>query len=170
MALHQRHKDWIEAREISADLAEKFGLEPRQVRSLVQAWVRSKNTKPAAIQFLFLLANAIARLCFQEYQLRQRINEITAVYSITMMLSESRNLKKVLRDDGPVSVERADGSRYTLAAQRSGGRSRLPVMASCAPVAAVTRSPSAQSAFGPCSPNPLTTTCTRRGLIVFRLS
>src|SRR5215210_3512606 len=52
-----------------SSLAEKFGLEPRQVRSLVSAWVRSKNTKPAAIQFLFLLANAIARLCYQEFQL-----------------------------------------------------------------------------------------------------
>src|SRR3712207_129566 len=38
-------------------LAEKFELEPKQVRSLVSSWARSKgsNTKPAAIQFLFLL-------------------------------------------------------------------------------------------------------------------
>ena len=31
----------------------------------------TRNTRPAAIQFLFLLANAIARLCYQEFQLRQ---------------------------------------------------------------------------------------------------
>ena len=51
----------------------------------------------AAIQFLHLMANAIARLCFQEYQLRQRINELTAVYNVTMMLADSRNLEKVLQ-------------------------------------------------------------------------
>src|SRR3954471_23263870 len=77
-------------------LAEKFGLEARQVRQLVSQWLRSKNAKPAAIQFLFLLANAIARLCFQEFQLRQRINELTAVYNVAMMLADARDLAKVL--------------------------------------------------------------------------
>src|SRR5918993_4323792 len=80
-----------------SSLAEKFGLEPRQVRSLVQAWVRWKNTKPAAIQFLFLLANAIARLCYQEFQLRQRIDELTAINSVAMILAEPRDLQKVLQ-------------------------------------------------------------------------
>ena len=86
-------------------LAEKFGLEPRQVRSLVQAWVRSKNTKPAAIQFLFLLANAIARLCYQEYQLRQRIQELTALNRIAIMLAEARDLQKVLDRTAKVVCE-----------------------------------------------------------------
>ena len=77
-------------------LAEKFGLEPKQVRQLVSQWLRSKNAKPAAIQFLFLLANAIARLCFQEYQLRQRINELHTVLNVAIMLAEPRDLQKVL--------------------------------------------------------------------------
>jgi hypothetical protein len=46
---------------------------------------------------LFLLANAIARLCYQEYQLRQRINELTVVYNLTMLLSEARDLPMVLQ-------------------------------------------------------------------------
>src|SRR3954447_20086670 len=78
------------------NLAEKFGLEPRQVRQLVSQWLRSKNAKPAAIQFLFLLANAIARLCFQEFQLRQRINELHTVLNVAIMLAEPRDLQKVL--------------------------------------------------------------------------
>src|SRR4051812_46487157 len=77
-------------------LAEKFGLESRQVRQLVSQWLRSKNAKPAAIQFLFLLANAIARLCFQEFQLRQRINELHTVLNVAIMLAEPRDLQKVL--------------------------------------------------------------------------
>ena len=88
-----------------SSLAEKFGLEPRQVRSLVQAWVRSKNTKPAAIQFLFLLANAIARLCFQEFQLRQRIHELTALNRIAIMLAEARDLQRVLDRTAQVVCE-----------------------------------------------------------------
>jgi sigma-B regulation protein RsbU (phosphoserine phosphatase) len=80
-----------------ATLAEKFGLEPKQVRSLVTQWLKTKNTKPAAVQFLYLLANAIARLCFQEFQLRQRIDELTAVNSVAMILAEPRDLQKVLQ-------------------------------------------------------------------------
>jgi sigma-B regulation protein RsbU (phosphoserine phosphatase) len=45
---------------------------------------------------LFLLANAIARLCYQEFQLRQRIHELTALNRIAIMLAEPRDLQKVL--------------------------------------------------------------------------
>ncbi len=78
-------------------LAEKFGIDAKQVKSLLTQLNRSRNTRPAAIQFLFLLANAIARLCYQEFQLRQRVNELTVVYNLTMMLAEQRDLQAVLQ-------------------------------------------------------------------------
>ncbi|HEX2971051.1 MAG TPA: SpoIIE family protein phosphatase [Tepidisphaeraceae bacterium] len=78
-------------------LAEKTGLDAKQIKSLSQQILRSRSNRPAAIQFLFLLANAIARLCFQEHQLRQRINELTAVYNVATMLAEARDLNKVLQ-------------------------------------------------------------------------
>src|SRR5207237_4665678 len=53
-------------------LALKAGIEIKQLKSLATGLLRAKQSRPAAIQFLFLLANAIARLCFQEFQLRQR--------------------------------------------------------------------------------------------------
>src|SRR3954467_9016181 len=83
-------------------LALKAGIEPKQLKSLATALLRAKQSRPAAIQFLFLLANAIARLCFQEFQLRQRINELTAVYNVTMMLSEARDLNRVLQKTAEV--------------------------------------------------------------------
>jgi phosphoserine phosphatase RsbU/P len=78
-------------------LAAKFNLEPRQIKSIATQLTKSRNERPAAIQFLFLLANAIARLCYQEFQLRQRIDELTAVYSVTMMLADARELSTVLQ-------------------------------------------------------------------------
>jgi serine phosphatase RsbU (regulator of sigma subunit) len=78
-------------------LAQKLGLEPKQMKQAASQLLRQRTAKPAAIQFLYLLANAIARLCYQEFQLRQRINELTAVYNVTMMLAEARNLEKVLQ-------------------------------------------------------------------------
>mgnify|MGYP006174985897 CR=1 FL=1 len=41
-----------------------------------------------AVQSLFLLANHLARLCYQEFQLRQRIHELTALNRIAIMLAE----------------------------------------------------------------------------------
>jgi serine phosphatase RsbU (regulator of sigma subunit) len=54
---------------------------------------------------MFLMANAIARLCFQEFQLRQRINELTAVYHVAMMLADARDLQRVLRSTVKVVCE-----------------------------------------------------------------
>src|SRR4051812_6487629 len=80
-----------------AIFASRLGIDPKQLKSTVTTLLRSKNNRSAAIQFLFLLANAIARLCFQEYQLRRRIDELTAVYNVAMMLSEARDLQSVLQ-------------------------------------------------------------------------
>jgi sigma-B regulation protein RsbU (phosphoserine phosphatase) len=80
-----------------AQLAEKFGIDQKKTRSLIAQLIRSRNTRPAAIAFLFLLANAIARLCYQEYQLRQRVSELTVVYNLTMLLSEERDLQALLQ-------------------------------------------------------------------------
>src|SRR4051794_23136911 len=79
-----------------ATWSEKYGIDIKQLRLMIAQLTRAKNTRPAAIQFLFLLANAIARLCYQEFQLRQRVNELTAVYNVTMMLADARDLQKVL--------------------------------------------------------------------------
>src|SRR5205823_6672315 len=50
-------------------LAQKYGFDTKKTRSLLSQVMRSRNTRPASIQFLFILANAIARLCYQEFQL-----------------------------------------------------------------------------------------------------
>ena len=78
-------------------IGSKYGLDLKQIKSISTQLTKSKNTRAAAIQFLFLLANAIARLCYQEFQLRQRINELTAVYGVAMMLADARDLQKVLK-------------------------------------------------------------------------
>jgi sigma-B regulation protein RsbU (phosphoserine phosphatase) len=78
-------------------LSQKLGIDGRRLKAAATQLLRQKSSRPAAIQFLYLLANAIARLCYQEYQLRQRINELTAVYNVTAILSESRDLNKMLQ-------------------------------------------------------------------------
>jgi sigma-B regulation protein RsbU (phosphoserine phosphatase) len=73
-----------------------------------------KARKPAAIHFLSLLANAIARLCYQEYQLRQRINELTAVYNVTMLLADTRDLQTLLDRTVQVVCEAMEAKSVSL--------------------------------------------------------
>ena len=77
-------------------LSQKLGLDVKQVRTVAASLVRSSTARPAAIHFLHLLANAITRLCFNEFELRQRIAELEAVYNVTMTLAEARDLSSVL--------------------------------------------------------------------------
>ncbi len=89
-------------------LSNKFGLDGKQMRSLVNSLMRSRTARPAAIQFLYLLANAITRLCYKEFELRQRIAELEAVYNVTMTLAEARDLGTVLNRAVKIVAELMD--------------------------------------------------------------
>jgi sigma-B regulation protein RsbU (phosphoserine phosphatase) len=95
-------------------LSEKFGLDPKQMRSLVNSLMRSRTARPAAIQFLYLLANAITRLCFKEFELRQRIAELEAVYNVTMTLAEARDLGTVLNRAVRIVAELMDAKAASI--------------------------------------------------------
>ncbi len=61
--------------------------------------------RPAAVQFLYLMANSIARLCYQEFQLRQRIDELTTLYAFSTELSQQRDLQHLLDNASRVLAE-----------------------------------------------------------------
>jgi sigma-B regulation protein RsbU (phosphoserine phosphatase) len=95
-------------------LSEKFGLDGKQMRSLVNSLMRSRTARPAAIQFLYLLANAITRLCYKEFELRQRIAELEAVYNVTMTLAEARDLGTVLNRAVKIVAELMDAKAASI--------------------------------------------------------
>ncbi|HET6250424.1 MAG TPA: SpoIIE family protein phosphatase [Tepidisphaeraceae bacterium] len=93
-ALHGA-SDGLDEEKLSS-LSLRLGLPPAHLKTICSELSTARGARPAAIQFMFLMANAIARLCFQEFQLRQRINELTAVYHVAMILADARDLQKVL--------------------------------------------------------------------------
>ncbi|MBN1346051.1 MAG: SpoIIE family protein phosphatase [Phycisphaerae bacterium] len=60
-----------------------------------QLW--SDEQMSAAVGFLQLLANSLARFCQQANQLRQRVEELVTVYQLSAMLTGTRDLQDVLR-------------------------------------------------------------------------
>ena len=79
------------------ELAAKLQLPPAQVRTVVDALNQEALVqRTAGVQFLYLLANAISRLCEQEIQLRRRIVELSTLFNISNMLTEARGLQQTL--------------------------------------------------------------------------
>jgi sigma-B regulation protein RsbU (phosphoserine phosphatase) len=77
--------------------AKKIGVPAEQVRAIIDAMNHEgMGQRTASVQFLYLLANALSRLCTQEMQLRQRIQELTALFNISTMLSGTRGLQQIL--------------------------------------------------------------------------
>jgi len=86
-------------------LAKKFGVDADQIRQIINAG-KDKTARSSAVQFLFLMANAIARLCYQEYELRQRIAELSTASQVAQMLFEASDLETVLQRTTQIIAER----------------------------------------------------------------
>ncbi|MCC5828740.1 MAG: SpoIIE family protein phosphatase [Phycisphaeraceae bacterium] len=52
--------------------------------------------RAAGVQFLNILANHLARLCYQEFQLSQRVDELSALYRLSTVLAAHRDVQQVL--------------------------------------------------------------------------
>lgn len=86
-----------EARQSLKRLAEKLAIPADAAAQLIAAAEREfAPSRAASIQFLYLLANAITRLCFQEHHLRQRVDELSALQKISTLLSAHRDLQQVM--------------------------------------------------------------------------
>ncbi len=78
-------------------LARRHGLEEeRLVRAAWGAKHWSARGMRSATRLAESLAHALARICRQELELRRRIDELSALYRVSQMLSGERDLKEVL--------------------------------------------------------------------------
>jgi sigma-B regulation protein RsbU (phosphoserine phosphatase) len=78
-------------------LAKKLNIPCETVKTIIEAMnEEGMGQRTASVQFLYLLANALSRLCSQEMQLRQRIQELSALFNISTMLTGSRGLQQIL--------------------------------------------------------------------------
>jgi len=79
------------------ELALKLGMPGDKTDELTRAAQQQHGpNKAAGIQFLYVLANSIARLCYDEYHAKQRVQELSALYEVSKALSNERDLQNVL--------------------------------------------------------------------------
>lgn len=79
------------------EIAKRLNIPDEHVPKLIEAAVEAAGpNRAASIQFLYLLANHIARLCYDEYHARQRVEELSVLYRVSTVLSVHRDLQVVL--------------------------------------------------------------------------
>ena len=79
------------------ELVARFGLDLSAVKLLAkQAEDRYGPNQAAAVQFLHLLANSIARLCYEQHHALKRAEELSVLYRISTLLSAHRDLQQLL--------------------------------------------------------------------------
>lgn len=85
------------ARNTLRDLARTLGVADEAVDPFVTAAEDCCGPKKAAaVQFLYILATALARLCYQDFQLRRRYEEVSALHRLSTMLAGQRDLQLIL--------------------------------------------------------------------------
>ncbi|MEM8737765.1 MAG: SpoIIE family protein phosphatase [Planctomycetota bacterium] len=78
-------------------LTKTLRLDAVQSRELYDAAELAFGTnRGAAIQFLYLMANAIARLCFEQYHAQQRLEELSVLYRVSTVLAGREDLQQTL--------------------------------------------------------------------------
>ncbi len=72
-------------------------LSEQQIEQIVEAAHQCWGfNRAAGVQFLDVLANNLARLCYQEFQLRQRVEELSALYRLSTVLAAHRDVQQIL--------------------------------------------------------------------------
>ncbi len=105
------------------ELAKRHGIDPHRLAAAAAAiplWSQRRMT--AAAEFLQFLANALARLCHQEHQIRLRTDELGALYQAAGLLAGAGDLQETLDRiaDNVCQVMRAKASSIRLLDEQTG--------------------------------------------------
>ncbi len=89
-----------------SQLAAKLGMSSDQIEPLLESVQKLyEPSHSASMRFLYLMANAIARLCYQEYHLQQSVEELSALYKLSQLLAGQGDLQHVLDTAARSAVE-----------------------------------------------------------------
>lgn len=84
-------------RDLLEQLAQRLGAPQDQIDALMAAAdSNSRVQRSAAVQFLYLLADAVSQFCVQSYLLNTRVKELTALYELSRLLAGHRDVHQVL--------------------------------------------------------------------------
>ena len=83
-------------------------------------------SRAASLQFLYLLANSIARLCYKDFELGKRVEELSALYRMSTVLAGHRNLQHVMDTAVQTAAEVMNVKAVSIRLLDDAGRSLMP--------------------------------------------
>jgi sigma-B regulation protein RsbU (phosphoserine phosphatase) len=84
-------------RQSLGKMARQLHISEDKIETLLDAAEQDYQANRAAgIQFLYLMANNIARLCYEEFNARQRAEELAVLYRVSTALAAQGDLQRVL--------------------------------------------------------------------------
>jgi len=114
------------ARQRFREAAERLNLSEEEIDCLLEAADEMAANPGASIQLLYLLANSIARLCYEQYHARQRVEELSVLYRISTLLSGHRELNEVLETATRSIAEVVNVKAVSIRLLESDGNELIP--------------------------------------------
>jgi len=84
-------------RESAEHIADRFDITPEHREEFLKAVENvGASRQHEAVRFVFILADAIAEVCRQNIEMRQRVDELGTLYRLSTLLAAQRDLQQVL--------------------------------------------------------------------------
>ncbi len=108
-------------------LTQALGLPAERAAEVIQIVEREvAPSRAASLQFLYLLANSIARLCYKDFELGKRVEELSALYRMSTVLAGHRNLQHVLDTAVQTAAEVMNVKAVSIRLIDDAGKSLIP--------------------------------------------
>jgi len=110
-------------RESAERIAERFAIEPDHREEFLRAVENvGASRQHEAVRFVFILADAIAEVCRQNIEMRQRVDELGTLYRLSTLLATKRELQQVLETVARSAAEVLDMKAASIRLLEPSGR------------------------------------------------
>lgn len=109
-------------------LAERFAIEPEHRQEFVNAVQKiGLSRQSEAVRFVYLLADAIAEVCRQQIDQQQRVEELGALYRLSTVISQQRDLQHLLNAVAESACEALDARAASIRLLDEEGTELIPM-------------------------------------------
>ena len=109
-------------------LADRFAIDPEHREEFINAVQRiGASRQNEAVRFVYLLADAIAEVCRQQVDQQQRVEELAALYRLSTVLSQQRDLQHLLNAVAEAAAQALEARAASIRLLDEEGKELMPM-------------------------------------------
>ena len=110
-------------RASAVTIAERFAVDPEHREEFIKAVENvGASRQHEAVRFVYILADAIAEVCRQNIEMKQRVQELSTLYRMSTLLAGQRDLQQVLETVAARAAEVLDVKAASIRLLEPSGR------------------------------------------------